>query len=62
VKKPSLMIAEGSVLLAAQPLRGGVRDIAPEGFPHPVLRAGYAVSVPLPVVQPERPTTTVPAA
>ena len=38
------MIAEGSVLLAAsRELRGAARDVAPDGFPHPVYRAGFAV-------------------
>ncbi len=49
VKKATLMIAEGSVLLSTDPPRGVAHDIAPEGFPHPVLRVGYAVSIPLPV-------------
>ena len=47
-KNPSLMIAEGSVLLAPGELRGAARDVAPEGFPHPVYRAGFAVAVPIP--------------
>jgi CRISPR type III-A-associated RAMP protein Csm4 len=47
-KAPSLMIAEGSVLVAARELRGAARDLAPEGFPHPVYRAGFAVAVPIP--------------
>ena len=48
--KPShLMIAEGSVLLAgATELRGAARDTAPSGFPHPVYRAGFAVTIPIP--------------
>jgi CRISPR type III-A-associated RAMP protein Csm4 len=49
IKSPTLMIAEGSVLLAGAPeLRGAARDTAPEGFPHPVYRAGFAVTVPIP--------------
>lgn len=47
-KTPARMIAEGSVLLASQEPRGGVSDIAPENFPHPVYRAGFAVTVPIP--------------
>ena len=47
-KPPSLMIAEGSVLLASGELRGAARDLAPAGFPHPVYRAGFAVAVPIP--------------
>lgn len=47
-KKPALMIAEGSVLLAPSEPSGSARDVAPEGFPHPVYRAGFAVTVPIP--------------
>jgi CRISPR type III-A-associated RAMP protein Csm4 len=49
IKPSHVMIAEGSVLLAgAQELRGSVRDSAPSGFPHPVYRAGFAVTIPIP--------------
>lgn len=48
LKKPALMISEGSVLLAANQPRGAARDVAPDGFPHPVYRAGFAVTVPIP--------------
>ncbi len=49
LKSPTLMIAEGSVLLAGtEELRGAARDTAPAGFPHPVYRAGFAVTVPIP--------------
>lgn len=48
-KSPTQMIAEGSVLLAgADELRGAAQDTAPAGFPHPVYRAGFAVTVPIP--------------
>jgi CRISPR type III-A-associated RAMP protein Csm4 len=47
-KTSTLMVAEGSVLLAGSELQGAARDIAPEGFPHPVYRAGFAVAVPIP--------------
>ena len=47
-KPASLMIAEGSVLLASSELRGSAKDLAPAGFPHPVYRAGFAVAVPIP--------------
>jgi CRISPR type III-A-associated RAMP protein Csm4 len=47
-KDSTLMIAEGSVLLAGAELTGAARDIAPVGFPHPVYRAGFAVTVPIP--------------
>jgi len=47
-KRSTLMIAEGSVLLAAAEPRGEARDVAPDGFAHPVFRAGFAVTVPIP--------------
>ena len=42
------MVREGSVLLAAQAPDGAAPDVAREGSPHPVYRAGFAVPVPLP--------------
>ena len=50
LKKQVHMVVEGSVLLAAAAPRGSAADVAPDGFPHPVYRAGFAVSVPLPKV------------
>jgi CRISPR-associated protein Csm4 len=47
-KQPTTMIAEGSVLLASSAPLGAATNIAPEGFPHPVYRAGFAVTVPIP--------------
>jgi len=47
-KKPARMVAEGSVLVAAGALCGEATDVAPEGFPHPVYRSGFALAVPLP--------------
>jgi CRISPR type III-A-associated RAMP protein Csm4 len=47
-KQPTTMIAEGSVLLASSELRGAASNVAPVGFPHPVYRAGFAVTVPIP--------------
>ena len=47
LKKEIQMVAEGSVLCAAAPPRGSAADVAPEGFAHPVFRAGFALSVPL---------------
>jgi len=44
------MVAEGSVLYAPSGLRGLAPDVAPDGFAHPVYRAGFAVSVPVPEV------------
>jgi CRISPR/Cas system CSM-associated protein Csm4 (group 5 of RAMP superfamily) len=50
LKKQVQMVAEGSVLYAAVGLRGSAPDVAPEGFAHPVFRAGFALSIPLPEV------------
>lgn len=47
-KNTTLMIAEGSVLLAASEPKGSARDIASPGFPHPVFRSGFAVALPVP--------------
>jgi CRISPR type III-A-associated RAMP protein Csm4 len=47
-KKHVRMIEEGSVLMAAA-LRGRAVDVAPEGFPHPAWRAGFALAIPVPV-------------
>jgi hypothetical protein len=48
LKKQLPMVEEGSVLIAADGLRGSAPDVAPDGFAHPVFRAGFAVSIPLP--------------
>ena len=48
-KRPSRMIVEGSVLVAAQEPRGTTGDVAPEGFAHPVYRAGHAVALRIPL-------------
>lgn len=50
LKKNVQMVAEGSVLYSGTPLRGAAPDVAPDGFAHPVFRAGFAVSIPLPEV------------
>jgi hypothetical protein len=47
LKKQVHMVAEGSVLFAAPALRGAAADVAPDGFAHPVYRAGFAVAIPL---------------
>jgi CRISPR/Cas system CSM-associated protein Csm4 (group 5 of RAMP superfamily) len=49
-KKTAQLVAEGSVLFAASAPSGSARDVAPDGAAHPVFRAGFAVSVPLPEV------------
>ncbi len=48
LKKQVQMIAEGSVLVAPAALLGAAPDVAPDGFAHPVFRAGFALSIPLP--------------
>jgi len=48
IKKQLQMIVEGSVLYSDKTLRGAARDVAPDGFVHPVFRAGFALSIPLP--------------
>jgi CRISPR type III-A-associated RAMP protein Csm4 len=50
LKKQLQMVSEGSVLYATSALRGSAPDVAPDNFAHPVFRAGFAVSVPLPEV------------
>jgi CRISPR/Cas system CSM-associated protein Csm4 (group 5 of RAMP superfamily) len=47
-KKQVRMIEEGSVLMAPS-LRGRAVDVAPDGFPHPAWRAGFALAVPVPL-------------
>ena len=62
LKPTTQMIAEGSVLLSsAGTLRGSARDTAPEGFPHPVYRAGFAVTVPIPFGAAPKPPVPPPA-
>jgi len=47
-KKLTRMVAEGSVLLAASEPRGAAPNVAPDEFPHPVYRAGFALCVAVP--------------
>jgi hypothetical protein len=49
-KKSLRMIAEGSVVVSANPPKGAAVDVAPEGLGHPVYRSGFALSLALPVV------------
>jgi CRISPR type III-A-associated RAMP protein Csm4 len=49
-KKQLPMITEGSVLYASAPPAGSAPDVAPDGFVHPVYRAGFALAIPLPEV------------
>ncbi len=48
LKKLLNMISEGSVLLADRPVQGAAPDVAPDGFAHPVYRAGFALAIPIP--------------
>jgi len=48
LKKHLQMISEGSVVYAQSSPRGAAPDVAPDGFAHPIYRAGFAVSIPLP--------------
>jgi len=62
-KKSVRMLEEGSVLFAPL-LKGRAVDVAPEGFPHPVYRAGYALAIPAPpepvTRQPQQPEPPAP--
>jgi CRISPR type III-A-associated RAMP protein Csm4 len=48
VKKSSRLVKEGSTVASQGVLTGSVRDVAPDGAPHPVWRAGFAVALELP--------------
>jgi hypothetical protein len=48
LKKQLNMVAEGSVLSSASAPCGAAPNVAPDGFAHPVFRAGFAVAIPLP--------------
>ena len=50
LKKQIQMVAEGSVLYADGAPLGAAPDVAPDGFAHPVFRAGFALTIPLPEV------------
>ena len=50
LKKLVNMVVEGSVLYAEGDPHGAAPDVAPEGFSHPVFRAGFALAIPLPKV------------
>jgi CRISPR/Cas system CSM-associated protein Csm4 (group 5 of RAMP superfamily) len=51
LKKQTRMIAEGSVLVAGTAPIGAVTDVAPDDFPHPVYRAGFALALAIPARQ-----------
>jgi len=48
LKKSTRMLAEGSVIVASAEPSGAATDVAPENFPHPVYRAGFALAVAIP--------------
>jgi CRISPR type III-A-associated RAMP protein Csm4 len=48
LKKQLQMVSEGSVLYAPAAPHGAAPNVAPDGFAHPVFRAGFALSIPLP--------------
>jgi outer membrane biosynthesis protein TonB len=50
LKKQIQMVAEGSVVYAESAPRGSAANVAPDGFAHPVFRAGFALAIPLPEV------------
>lgn len=47
IKIESAMVEEGSVLISEDLPSGLARNIAPDGYAHPVYRAGFAVAVPV---------------
>ena len=51
LKKQIQMVAEGSVVYAENAPCGSAANVAPDGFAHPVYRAGFALSIPLPEVR-----------
>jgi CRISPR type III-A-associated RAMP protein Csm4 len=59
-KRPTRMVAEGSVIVAASEPRGSAADVSPGGFPHPVYRAGFALAIPIPL-RAERAPSPAPA-
>ena len=52
MKKNTRMVAEGSVLVAPSEPKGAAADVAPEGFAHPVYRAGFGLSLQVPLKVP----------
>lgn len=46
-KKQVRLVTEGSILVAPK-LRGQSVNVAPEGYPHPVYRAAFALALPVP--------------
>jgi CRISPR type III-A-associated RAMP protein Csm4 len=52
MKKNTRMVAEGSVLVSPSEPKGAAADVAPEGFAHPVYRAGFGLSLQVPLKVP----------
>jgi CRISPR type III-A-associated RAMP protein Csm4 len=52
MKKNTRMVAEGSVLVSSVQPRGAAANVAPDGFAHPVYRAGFALSLLVPLKVP----------
>jgi len=48
LKKLTRMVAEGSVIFSQTAVTGAAHDVAPDGFPHAVYRAGFALAIPIP--------------
>ncbi|MBS1873394.1 MAG: type III-A CRISPR-associated RAMP protein Csm4 [Acidobacteria bacterium] len=48
-KRVSRVVTEGSVLMSGSAPRGTAVDVAPEGFPHPVYRYGFALTISIPL-------------
>lgn len=54
-KKSLRMVAEGSVLYAARALQGAAKNVAPDGFPHPVYRYGVPLALRIGPIATEKP-------
>jgi CRISPR type III-A-associated RAMP protein Csm4 len=54
-KRANQMIAEGGVLVTSAAPKGTARNVAPAGFPHPVYRAGFALTLPIGKPRPAQP-------
>jgi CRISPR-associated protein Csm4 len=61
-KRAQRMCIEGSVLRKAGQSRGEVRDLRPEGYPHPVWRSGLTFGIPCRVEDAPLGTADVPSA
>jgi CRISPR type III-A-associated RAMP protein Csm4 len=48
-KRVSRVVKEGSVVISAIAPRGAAVNVAPEGFPHPVYRNGFALAISIPL-------------